>query len=99
MGRSPRIGFLPLYLKLYDDAMPEKRTEFTSLLERTADGFQSRGIAGALIEELRNRLRTAGYRSLTTGFFRPQFFYRMGFTVERRYAGLFQSLVEEPEEA
>ena len=63
-----------------------------------AEGFQGRGIAGALIEELRNRLRTAGYRSLTTGFFRPQFFYRMGFTVERRYAGLFQSLVEEVEE-
>jgi GNAT superfamily N-acetyltransferase len=64
-----------------------------------AEGFQGRGIAGALIEELRNRLRTAGYRSLTTGFFRPQFFYRMGFTVERRYAGLFQSLVEDQEDA
>ena len=64
-----------------------------------AEGFQGRGIAGALIEELRNRLRTAGYRSLTTGFFRPQFFYRMGFTVERRYAGLYQSLVEESEDA
>jgi GNAT superfamily N-acetyltransferase len=62
-----------------------------------AEGFQGRGIAGVLIEELRNRLRTAGYRSLTTGFFRPQFFYRMGFAVERRYAGLFQSLVDEPE--
>ena len=63
-----------------------------------AQGFQSRGIAGALIEELRNRLRTAGCRSLTTGFFRPQFFYSMGFTVERRYAGLVQSLVEKEEE-
>ncbi|MBD3871551.1 MAG: GNAT family N-acetyltransferase, partial [Acidobacteria bacterium] len=64
-----------------------------------AQGFQSRGIAGALIEELRNRLRTAGCRSLTTGFFRPQFFYSMGFTVERRYAGLVQSLVENDQEA
>ncbi len=63
-----------------------------------AQGFQSRGIAGALIEELRNRLRTAGCRSLTTGFFRPQFFYSMGFTVERRYAGLVQSLVENDQE-
>ena len=59
-----------------------------------ANGNQGRGIAGALLEELRNRLRTAGYTSLTTGFFRPQFFYRMGFTVEKRYAGLYQSLVE-----
>jgi long-subunit acyl-CoA synthetase (AMP-forming)/GNAT superfamily N-acetyltransferase len=64
-----------------------------------ADGFKGRGIAGALIEELRNRLRTAGCRSLTTGFFRPQFFYSMGFTVERRYAGLVQSLVENDQEA
>ncbi len=62
-----------------------------------ANGNQGRGIAGALLEELRNRLRTAGYTSLTTGFFRPQFFYRMGFTVEKRYAGLYQSLVEEKE--
>jgi hypothetical protein len=52
-------------------------------------------IAGSLLEELSNRLRTAGYRSLTTGFFRPQFFYRYGFTVERRYAGLVKSL-EDP---
>jgi N-acetylglutamate synthase-like GNAT family acetyltransferase len=60
--------------------------------------FQGRGIAAALLEELRNRLRTAGFISLTTGFFRPQFFYRMGFTVEKRYAGLYQSLEMEQEE-
>jgi GNAT superfamily N-acetyltransferase len=59
-----------------------------------ADRFQRKGVAGALLEELCNRLRTAGYRSLTTGFFRPQFFYRYGFTVERRYAGLVKSLGE-----
>ena len=63
-----------------------------------AEGFQRRGIAAALIEELKNRLRTAGRRSLTTGFFRPQFFYSMGFTVERRYAGLYLSLVDREEE-
>jgi long-subunit acyl-CoA synthetase (AMP-forming)/ribosomal protein S18 acetylase RimI-like enzyme len=63
-----------------------------------AAGFSGRGIARALIDELGNRLRTAGYRSLTTGFFRPQFFYRLGFKVERRYAGLVQSLTYEGEE-
>jgi GNAT superfamily N-acetyltransferase len=57
-----------------------------------AERFQGKGVAGALLEELCNRLRTAGVRSLTTGFFRPQFFYRNGFTVERRYAGLVRSL-------
>ncbi len=59
-----------------------------------AHRFQGRGVARALIDELRNRLRSAGYRSLSTGFFRPQFFYRMGFTVERGYAGLVSSLAE-----
>jgi len=57
-----------------------------------AEAFQGRGIGGMLIEELSNRLRTAGFKSLTTGFFRPEYFYRYGFTVERRYAGLVRSL-------
>jgi predicted N-acetyltransferase YhbS len=63
-----------------------------------ADRFRKKGVAGALLEELCNRLKTEGYRSLTTGFFRPQFFYRYGFTVERRYAGLVRSLEEKEEE-
>jgi N-acetylglutamate synthase-like GNAT family acetyltransferase len=63
-----------------------------------AEGFNGRGIARSLIEELCNRLGTADYPALTTGFFRPQFFYRMGFTIERRYAGLVRSLSDEGEE-
>jgi GNAT superfamily N-acetyltransferase len=63
-----------------------------------AERFQRKGLAGALLEELSNRLRTDGYRSLTTGFFRPQFFYRYGFTVERRYAGLVKSLEQGDQE-
>jgi len=81
---------------LFYDEEPESQTAHMEKIV-VANGNQGRGIAGALIEELRNRLRTAGYTSLTTGFFRPQFFYRMGFTVEKRYAGLYQSLVEEKE--
>ena len=64
-----------------------------------AESFGGRGVARALIEELCNRLRTAGLTTLTTGFFRPQFFYRMGFTIERRYAGLVRSLVGDGEGA
>ena len=64
-----------------------------------AEAFTGRGIARVLIEELCNRLRTAGYRTLTTGFFRPQFFYRLGFTIERRYAGLVRSLTDDGNEA
>jgi len=60
-----------------------------------AESARGRGIAGNLLEELFNRLRADNYRWLTTGFFRPQFFYRFGFTVERRYAGLVRSLQPE----
>ena len=60
-----------------------------------AEPFQGQGVAGTLLEDLANRLRTDGYQSLTTGFFRPQFFYRYGFTVERRYAGLVRSLASD----
>ena len=42
---------------------------------------------------------STGFLSLTTGFFRPQFFYRHGFTVEGRYAGLVRPLVDEKAEA
>jgi long-chain acyl-CoA synthetase len=35
------------------------------------------------------------YFYVTTGFFRPEYFYRFGFKIERKYAGLVKSLVEE----
>lgn len=57
-----------------------------------SDHFQGRGVAGHLLEELCNRMRSSGAVSITTGFFRPQFFYRNGFTVEKRYAGLVRRL-------
>jgi len=59
---------------------------------------QGRGIAGRLLEELCNRMRSSGTISITTGFFRPQFFYRYGFTVEKRYAGLVRRLKASPNE-
>ena len=62
------------------------------------ESARAHGVAGNLIEELANRLRAENLRWLTTGFFRPQFFYRYGFTDERRYAGLVRSLQEEDEE-
>jgi long-subunit acyl-CoA synthetase (AMP-forming)/GNAT superfamily N-acetyltransferase len=76
---------------LFYELQPESRSAHMDKLV-VAEPFQRQGVAGALLDELANRLRAAGYRSLTTGFFRPQFFYRHGFTVERRYAGLVKSL-------
>ena len=82
---------------LFYEEQPEDHTAHMDKIV-VADGFSGRGIARALIDELRNRLLTAGYRSLTTGFFRPQFFYRLGFKVERRYAGLVAPLTDKQEE-
>jgi GNAT superfamily N-acetyltransferase len=79
---------------LFYEEHPEARTAHMEKVV-VAHRYQGRGIARALIDELRNRLRAGGCRSLSTGFFRPQFFYRLGFTVERGYAGLVQSLVDE----
>ena len=78
---------------LFYEEQPEDHTAHMDKIV-VAGGFSGRGIARALIDELRNRLLTAGYRSLTTGFFRPQFFYRLGFKVERRYAGLVLPLTD-----
>jgi long-subunit acyl-CoA synthetase (AMP-forming)/GNAT superfamily N-acetyltransferase len=59
-----------------------------------AEPYRRRGVASALMKELANRLRVAGVKTLTTGFFRPEYFYRHGFRIEKRYAGLVRALDE-----
>jgi hypothetical protein len=44
------------------------------------------------MHEFFNRLRAAGGKRVTTGFFRPEYFYSHGFTIEKRYAGLVKEL-------
>jgi L-arabinose isomerase len=44
MSRA-RIGLLPLYLKLYDDVMPQIRETFDPFLGRVCSGLTGRGIA------------------------------------------------------
>jgi hypothetical protein len=46
------------------------------------------------MKEFFNRLRSAGARRVTTGFFRPEYFYSYGFSIERKYAGLVKDLDE-----
>jgi ribosomal protein S18 acetylase RimI-like enzyme len=82
---------------LFYELLPEEHTAHMDKLV-VAEAFRGHGIAGAMLDELCNRLRTSGYRSLTTGFFRPQFFYRYGFSVERRYAGLVRTLIDQEDE-
>ena len=44
MERNPRAGLLPLYLGLYDDAMPERRKEFEPFLNQVQYGLTDQGI-------------------------------------------------------
>lgn len=59
-----------------------------------SDQYRRRGVADGLMQELFNRLRASGAKTVTTGFFRPEYFYAYGFRIERRYAGLVKSLDE-----
>ena len=57
-----------------------------------AEGYRRKGVADGLMKEFFNRLRSAGARRVTTGFFRPEYFYSYGFKIERKYAGLVKEL-------
>jgi long-subunit acyl-CoA synthetase (AMP-forming)/ribosomal protein S18 acetylase RimI-like enzyme len=60
-----------------------------------AENYRRKGVADGLMNDFFNRLRAAGLRTATTGFFRPGYFYTYGFRIEKRYAGLVKSLNEE----
>jgi len=57
-----------------------------------AEAYRRKGVADGLMHEFLNRLRSAGVETVTTGFFRPGYFYKFGFRIEKRYAGLVKSL-------
>jgi len=53
-----------------------------------AEAYRKKGVADGLIKEFFSRMRAAGAAAVTTGFFRPEYFYAYGFKIEKRYAGL-----------
>ncbi len=67
----------------------------TAHLEKivVAEPFRRKGVADGLMKEFFNRLWDAGFITVTTGFFRPEYFYAYGFAIEKRYAGLVKSLL------
>jgi long-subunit acyl-CoA synthetase (AMP-forming)/GNAT superfamily N-acetyltransferase len=60
-----------------------------------AERYRKLGVADGLMKEFVNRLAAQGFQLVTTGFYRPSYFYRHGFRVERRYAGLARPLAPE----
>jgi GNAT superfamily N-acetyltransferase len=61
-----------------------------------AQRYRRCGIAEGLMNEFFNRLRDAGVTTVTTGFFRPEYFYTFDFKIEKKYAGLVKKLQDRP---
>ncbi len=54
--------------------------------------YRRKGISGALMNELFSRLKNEHFRLVSTGFFRPEYFYKFGFRIEKKYSGLVKDL-------
>jgi len=57
-----------------------------------ANHFRRKGISEGLMSELFNRLKHDHIQYISTGFFRPEYFYRFGFETEAKHSGLVKSL-------
>ncbi len=54
--------------------------------------YRRKGISEGLMNEFFNRMKDEHIKFITTGFFRPEYFYRFGFSIERKYSGLVKEL-------
>jgi long-subunit acyl-CoA synthetase (AMP-forming)/ribosomal protein S18 acetylase RimI-like enzyme len=72
----------------------ERTDEQTAHMEKivVSNRYRRKGISEALMNELFNRLKGEHFNFVTTGFFRPEYFYRFGFKVEKKYSGLVLNL-------
>lgn len=61
-----------------------------------APSHRRQGISEQLMEDFFRRMQGRGVLAVTTGFFRPQYFRRFRFRVDREHAGLVRVLDNEP---
>ncbi len=54
--------------------------------------YRRKGVSEALMNEFFHRAKDEGYNYVTTGFYRPEYFYRFGFKIEKKYSGLVKKL-------
>ena len=54
--------------------------------------FRRKGVSEAIMNEFFNRMIDEGFSFVTTGFFRPEYFYRFDFKIEKKYSGLVKQL-------
>jgi len=64
-----------------------------------APRHRGKGAGERLMTSFLQRMRDAGVSSVTTGFFRPHYFYRFGFKLEKGFAGLVRDLAGPPAES
>lgn len=53
---------------------------------------RGKGVGERVMDSFMQRMRDAGHGRVTTGFFRPHYFYQFGFRLERGFAGLVKDL-------
>ena len=68
--------------------------EYTVHMEKivVSTRYRRTGISESLMSEFLKRLKSEHIRFVTTGFFRPEYFYKFGFKVEKKYSGLVKEL-------
>jgi N-acetylglutamate synthase-like GNAT family acetyltransferase len=49
-------------------------------------------VSEGLMTEFFNRAKGEGVKFITTGFFRPEYFYKFGFKIAPKYSGLVKEL-------
>lgn len=54
--------------------------------------YRRKGISDRLMNEFFDRMATENRKYVTTGFFRPEYFYKFDFKIERKYSGLVKKL-------
>ena len=89
-SRGVVIGGLFYYFKSRDSVLMEKIA--------VKSAFRRKGVSARVMQELFSRLRNIGVKQVSTGFYRPEFFYKFGFRIENKYEGLVKDLtIPEPE--
>lgn len=55
--------------------------------------FRGKGISDLLMKDLFSRKISQNYKYLTTGYFRPEYFYKFGFKLDSKFGGLVKELI------
>jgi ribosomal protein S18 acetylase RimI-like enzyme len=72
----------------------ERGDEQTAHMEKivVSNRYRRKGISESIMNEFLKRLKSEHTSFVTTGFFRPEYFYKFGFNVEKKYSGLVLDL-------